>query len=209
MKIKRHFLTLFLAMTLLSGHAFATLIGDQVSCSYNLDAGFWGVYGGPCSISDDAFSPGPAIVGDSILTDPEFYLGVDLPLGSGTAFFVGGELDIDADSITFKPLPPLTTFANDGKLVIDVGSLNWVGFSESRIYEAIASSSNFEGSLTVTHDDDSVRISIEASEKPQSDTRITVKLIPSRSVPIASTASLFTLGFCGLALFRGRAPHRE
>ncbi|MFT4519731.1 MAG: hypothetical protein ACI9JM_002128 [Halioglobus sp.] len=54
MKFKPLFAALILSLIPLSNHAVASLIGDRVTCSFEVDAAVIFDIGGPCSIWDDA-----------------------------------------------------------------------------------------------------------------------------------------------------------
>ena len=151
MKVFRKWHVLAWCLAALACPAHASLIGDEVTCSFEAFSEI-GRARGPCSNPLDDLVPGLAIVNDAGPSNPEFFAGLQ--------GFGGMTVDIGADSIELIPEGIILSIPGD--IFLYLGSLDWVGSPDGVISDVIATATSFDtGTLTVTHGTDWVTIAME------------------------------------------------
>lgn len=197
MSLKTICALIILPFLLLPTGAFASLIGDEVTCFYDVDVGA-AVFIGDCSTESAPYTLGPALVNDDGFTDPEFFLGADI-FGPGS-FLVGVEIDIGDDYIEIAPTASM--IGQFGDLFIEIGSLDWVNDPSGIIIAATLSGTGLgTDAIDVSHTDDSVAIEF-SNFFVAGNSFIRVDLATASSVPIPASPSLILLGLGFIAASR-------
>ncbi len=207
--LKATLITLLFPVIAWSNATQASLIGDAVDCSFAGSSLGFGV-SGPCSTSSQSLVPGPALVNENGVSDPEFYIAASII----SVFDVVGSVDISANSITLLPLQMLAGIPIS--LQVDFVSLDWLGMPDGVITDVLVNVSNIESSsqpgttgVAVTHGEHSLSVMLEDVLMTPG-ARVEVELITSHAqVPAASPLLLLLLGLAVLAAWgRITAPQR-
>ena len=175
-----------LSAALMTTNAQANLIGDEVTCSFRLVSIF--SLRAPCTTEPTTFVPGPAIVKGEGLSNPEFYIGGEIPIDTPPPFITGASLDVGADFVELAFDPQLVGVP--GFLEVWVSSLDWtVPISEVVVF------TNFDASQ-VRVDSTPTAIRLQArTESLLRDARIKVNLVPGPStLPLAFLGVLLVVG---------------
>lgn len=200
MAVKRAFPMLFVLLALVSNGANASLIGDEVTCSFTT-IGVFSLNNQLCSTNSSSYTTGPRIVGSYT----EFFPGLNFG-GTNPVFIRGASVDVGADSILLFPASIIT--GSMGSFFLDIGSLDWVGEPDHIITGVVATAENLDlTKLAVTYTDHSVHLAI-VDTVMYSNTRINVQLLSGLpvAVPVPSPLALAILGLGMLLLQRRRCP---
>lgn len=159
----------YLSISLFSHHANATLIGDEVTCSFTLVTLF--TAGGPCTTDPEMLVPGPATVTNQGLDNPEYFIGTAVPL-FGVPFVTGASVDIGPNYVELVFEPSLTGLP--GYMQVWVSSLDWLIPINDIVVESNLSASQ----LTVSTGPTSVVIEARTQSLPEN-TRVRVSFVSS------------------------------